>query len=213
MPLLHDRSISITDETKAYDVKKSLPPDKAESVTEFEAFTNSKIIAYETAMAFAKQRKPNFDLVHVLPGYMQGASELHERVEDMQKDFNQATIDAALGNINGTPKMTAQVLLQDVAGVLVLALNPKSVHSMKNLVVVSNHGQGASWDDMAAIVERLYPKEVQAGVLQPIKGQEDWRMHFDVRTSEKAWGNAFADPVWIVKSVVDQYLELLGKEN
>lgn len=211
MPLL--QGSSITDEAKAYDVFTSTPSPIADAFTERKAFSNSKIIAYETALAFAEQRKPNFDLVHVLPGYMQGASELYESAEDMKNEFNEATINAALGKINGTPKMTAQVLLQDVAEVFILAMDLKAVRSMENLVVVSNHGQGASWDDIAAIVARFYPKEVEAGVLNPVKGQKDLKLHFDVRTSEKAWGNSFADPVWIVKSVVDQYLELLGKDK
>jgi hypothetical protein len=91
---------------------------------------------------FVKERKPSFDLVHILPGLMQGASELHETVDDMMNDFNRATIDTALGNILDCPKMTAQVLLKDVAGMHLFALNPTVVHNLENLVVVANDGRG-----------------------------------------------------------------------
>jgi hypothetical protein len=52
------------------------------------------------------------------------------------------TIDTALGNILNCPKMTAQVLLKDVAGMHLFALNPKVVHNLENLVVVANDGRG-----------------------------------------------------------------------
>jgi len=182
----------------------------AENVTDFEAFTHSKIIAYETAVNFVKERKPSFDLVHILPGFMQGASELHETVDDMLNDFNRATIDTALGNILNCPKMTAQVLLKDVAGMHLFALNPKVVHNLENLVVVANDGHGIPWDSMALITKRCYPKEVEAGILRPIRGQKDLMMHFEVRSTQKALGAGFSDAVWIVRSVIDQYLQLRG---
>lgn len=162
-------------------------------------------------MNFAKERKPRFDIVHVLAGFMQGASELYETVKDMQNEYNKQTINTALGNIDKGPKMMAQVLLHDVAKLHVIALDHKAVRSMENLVAVANDGRGIPWDEIADIVKRCYPKEVEAGILRPAKGQQDYTIHVDVRSTEKVSGAKFSDAVSIVRSVIDQYLQLRGK--
>lgn len=117
----------------------------------------------------------------------------------------------ALGTIIDGPKLTAQVLLDDVAKAHVLALDPKDAANSTNLVVAGNGGRGIPWDEMAAIVERQYPNEVKAGILKPTKGQQDWMTKFDVRESEKTLSYRFAGGDEMVKSVVDQYLQLRGK--
>jgi hypothetical protein len=144
----------------------------------------------------------------VLPGYIQGADELNEKAEDMHNGSNSATMGTALGTIIDGPKLTAQVLLKDVAKAHVLALDPKIASDSTNLVVAGNGGRGIPWDEMADTVKRLYPNEEQAGILKPTKGQQDWMTKFDVRESEQALGFRFAGGDAMVKSVVDQYLQL-----
>jgi nucleoside-diphosphate-sugar epimerase len=117
----------------------------------------------------------------------------------------------ALGTIIDSPKLTAQVLLEDVAKAHVLALDPKIAPNLTNFLVVGNGGRGIPWDEMAAIVERLYPQEVKAGILSPTKGQQDWLTRFDVRSTEQALGFHFAGGAEMVRRVVDQYLELRSK--
>ena len=142
---------------------------------------------------------------------MQGASELHETIEDMKKGFNSATIDTALGKITRLPKKTGQILQEDVARVHVLALDDKLVPNLENLVVVANDGRGIPWDEMAETIKRCYPKEVEDGILLPTKGQLDSAKRYDVRSTQQALGVRFSDAVCIVRSVVDQYLQLCGK--
>lgn len=126
----------------------------------------------------------------------------------MHNGSNSATMGTALGTIIDSPKLTAQVLLEDVARAHVLALDPKIAPNLTNLVIAGNGGQGIPWDAMADIVEHHYPQEVKLGILSPKKGQQDWMTKFDVRSSEKALGYRFAGAVEMVKSVVDQYLQL-----
>ena len=129
----------------------------------------------------------------------------------MHNGSNSATIGTALGKAIDNPKLTAQVLLEDVAKAHVLALDPKIAPNLTNLVVAGNGGRGIPWDEMAAIVERQYPEEVKEGILSPAKGQQDWMTRFDVRSTEQALAFRFAGGVEMVKSVVDQYLQLRGK--
>lgn len=204
-------NLGVADQQKAYDVKKSLPNEVAENVTDvFEAYTNSKTIAYEAAIDFVKDRKPSFDLVHILPGYVQGANELNETAGDMHNGSNSATMGTALGTIIDSPKLTAQVLLEDVARAHVLALDPRVAQNLTNLVVVGNGGRGIPWDEMSTIVERYYPNEIASRVLSPTKGQQDWMTKYDVRPSEQALGFRFAGGDEMVRSVMDQYLKLRG---
>jgi nucleoside-diphosphate-sugar epimerase len=174
----------------------------------FEAYTTSKVIAYQAAIDFAKDRKPGFDLVHVLPGYIQGANELNEKASDLHNGSNSATMGTALGTIIDGPKLTAQVLLEDVARAHVLALDPEIAPHLTNILTVGNGGKGIPWDEMATLIQRYYPQEVKLGILSPTKGQQDWMTNFDVRSSEQALGYRFAGGAEMVKSVVDQYLQL-----
>lgn len=200
---------NVADLVEAYETKQAPSVEVADRIEDvFEAYTMSKVIAYQAAIDFAKDRKPGFDLVHVLPGYIQGANELNETASDLQNGSNSATMGTALGMMVDSPKLTAQVLLEDVAKAHVLALDPKIAPHLSNLAVVGNGGRGIPWDEMAAIVQRYYPQEVKLGILSPTKGQQDWMTNFDVRSSEQALGFRFAGGADMVKSVVDQYLQL-----
>lgn len=98
-----------------------------------------------------------------------------------------------------------------MARVHVLALDNKSVHNLENLVVVANDGRGIPWDEMVETIKRCYPKEVEDGILRPIKGQRDSKKRYDVRSTHHALGVGFSDAVCIIRSVMDQYLQLRGK--
>ena len=98
-----------------------------------------------------------------------------------------------------------------MARVHVLALDNKSVHNLENLVVVANDGRGIPWDEMVETIKRCYPKEAEDGILRPIKGQRDSKKRYDVRSTHHALGVGFSDAVCIVRSVMDQYLQLRGK--
>lgn len=175
----------------------------------FEAYANSKIIACHAATDFVKEREVAFDLVHILPGYIQGANELNEKPEDVPRSSNSATMGVALGQVSEGPKLTGQVLLEDVAKAHVLALEQKVAPHLANLIIAGNGGQGAPWAQIPDIIERNYPDEVSVGILRPTKGQQDWLTHFDVRLSEDALGFRFAGGEEMVRSVVDQHLQLL----
>lgn len=197
------------DLVEAYAVKKAPSDEVADRISDvFEAYTTSKVIAYQAAIDFVTDQKRNFDLVHVLPGYIQGANELNETASDMLNGSNSALMGTALGMMVDSPKLTAQVLLEDVAKAHVLALHPNIAPHLTNLAVVGNSGRGIPWDDMAAMIERYYPQKVKLGILSPSKGQQDWMTNFDVRSSEQALGFRFAGGAEMVRSVIDQYLQL-----
>ena len=80
------------------------------------AYVASKILAHAAGDKFVADRKPKWDLIRVVPGYLQGANELYTRAEQMQDDAvlgsNEGTMTTALGKKAGRPRITGQTFLE-----------------------------------------------------------------------------------------------------
>jgi len=76
------------------------------------------------------------------------------------------------------------------------------------LLVAGNGGNGTPWSDVADIIRKTFPKEVESGVLNPVTDQEDYLTKFDVTSSERALGYRFAGAEEMVRSLVGQYVAL-----
>nr|OQO18298.1 hypothetical protein B0A51_13498 [Rachicladosporium sp. CCFEE 5018] len=195
-----------------YSVSEAPPLEAAEQIEDvFQAYAVSKIMSHQAATDFVKQNKVNFDLVRVLPGYTQGENELAENLKDLAAGSNGALLATLTGELDPNKKLMGQVLLEDVAKAHVLALDPKIAPHLTNFAIVGNNGAGIPWDELAETAERLYPEQVKAGVLKPVKGQQDLSWPVDVSSSEKALGFKFAGGEEMVKSLVGQYLALAAK--
>jgi nucleoside-diphosphate-sugar epimerase len=190
----------------AYDIKQAPSDEAAGKITDdWEAYVVSKVIAHQAATDFVKSHQPAFDLIRILPGFVLGANELNDGLEDMSKGSNGGLMSTALGQIQDGPKLTAQTLLEDVAKAHVLALDQKIVPNAANLIVAGNAGQGVPWDDVADLIKRLYPDEVEATLLKPVSGQISSLTRFDVRSSEEILGYRFASAEPMIKSVLGQW--------
>jgi nucleoside-diphosphate-sugar epimerase len=216
LPVLPHPSLGIecADATAAYDI--SPIPDE-ESLKSMEvplfAYVNSKILSHHAGTNFMTEH-PNasFDLVRIMPGYVQGANELATKVCDITSGSAEGVINVATGNVSGeVPKLGFQVLLDDVATAHVFVLDSKKVKGGQNLICVSNNGDGYEWDEFVPLIQELYPEEVKKGIFRPEKGQLTVRLRYDVREAEETLGFSFSGPKEMVKSVLDQYLELEGQ--
>jgi nucleoside-diphosphate-sugar epimerase len=189
---------------------KPVPDDETAEAYEgvFDAYIASKIMAHVAADDFMKDNKVSFDLVRVHPGYTMGAHELDTARSHMFGGTNGALLGTALGNIEKGPKLTGQVLLEDVALAHVKALKPEVASNGDNIIVAGNGGVGIPWDDVADAVKLAFPKEVESGVLKPTTGQENFFTKYDVSLSEKAVGYKYSGAKEMVESVVGQYLAL-----
>jgi len=207
-PIRCSLQVHIADILAAYNIKKLPSGEEASQASNLtEAYGISNIIAHQAATDFAKTA--SVDIVRVLPGLSLGSNELNDSAKDMHFGSNGSLISMALGEIVDRPKLTGQVLLENVAKTHILALDPKIALNLTNFVIAGSGGKGISWDEVAALIERLYPDQVKAGVLKPAKGQESLLTNFDIRSSEKALGSKFAGIEVMVKSVIDRYLRLL----
>lgn len=165
-------------------------------------------MAQTAADDFVRANKGKFDLIYVIPGHTLGANELTTTREEMLNGSNGATIRTALGQREDGEKLTAQVLLDDVARAHIEALKPEVARNGDSFLLAGNGGLGIPWDTVAAEIEKQYPQEVARGDLKPAKGQQDWMTRFDVESSEKALGYKFAGVEEMVRSVIRQYLAL-----
>lgn len=195
----------------AYDIKAV--PDQ-ETLKSYPvaglAYQASKVLSHAAGTDFMKERRPKFELVRVLPGYIQGANELYTSAEQMRDPAvlgsNEGTMNTAFGNKAGFPRITAQVFLDDVAKAHVFALKPEVAKNGDNLLVVGNGGDSTSWSDVVPVIEKLFPEAVAKGIVSPSVEDESANKFYDVSSSEKALGYKFAGPEAYVKSVVGQYI-------
>ncbi len=208
--MVADRS---TDKALAYDLRDLPPQQFLDNVPDARtAYVLSKLISHRRSTEFVEQSKAHYDLIRVLPGYIQGANELYSSAEAMRSltmvGSNEGTIRTALGIPAGHPRIANQVFLDDCARAHVQPLKDASIENMTNLLVVGSNGGSTPWSDVAVMIEKQYPDAVEKGVLKPGASDPILPFLYDVESSEKALGWKFAGSEKYVPSVVEQYLAL-----
>ncbi|TKA78386.1 hypothetical protein B0A55_04718 [Friedmanniomyces simplex] len=199
----------------ANDIRHLPPPDVLANLTSpVQASTFSKVLAHTVVTDWIHAHPDtHFEVVRVLPGYVKGANDLigPDDIESIFISSSEGVLDTALGRIKDEPKPDRHVCLDDVARAHVVALDGKVVRVWHLLTAVANRGIGWTYDDFVDVIERMFPKEIKAGILSPKKGQADWKMGFDVEDTYRALGYEFAGREEIVKNVIEQYLQLKGQ--
>ena len=71
------------------------------SADEWVAYRASKILAYHAAQGFMASERTTFDLVNIMPSYVQGRNELATRKEDVHDGSNDVMVDLVLGAKGG----------------------------------------------------------------------------------------------------------------
>lgn len=195
------------------DIRQCPSMAEAEAVDNAgQAYKMSKILAITAARDFLqlerqKQGRP-FDVVYICPGYVQGAHELCENIDEFFTTTSAGTLNVALGKNLGVPNVMAQVWVEDVARAHVVSLSSTEVKDGDVLVLVGNSGMGWKWDEVGPMIGEIFPKEVEAGILRPMKDQQSMLLNFKASVTEKQLGWQLRGPdVW-AREVVEQYLRL-----
>jgi nucleoside-diphosphate-sugar epimerase len=202
----------------AYDLRDLPPQEALDNAPNMQmAYVFSKLLAHIKSTEYVEKNKVHYDLVRVLPGYIQGANELYKSAEEMRDPTilgsNDGTMRTALSmSAGGGPRPNGQVFLDDTANAHVLALKAPGVKNLTNLLILANEGVPTPWEDVVPIIEKLYPDAVAKGILKPAMLDQNMSYKGDVRSSEEALGFKFAGPEVFVKSVVGQYLKFLGEK-
>jgi nucleoside-diphosphate-sugar epimerase len=177
----------------------------------FEAYAAGKKRALIATKDFVKEKKPLFDIIHILPAFVVGDNEL---VTD-PKLVADATVRAAfcqvLGEDSGWGAVpSTSVHVWDVANLHVKALDP-TISGNQSFLAVSEGEKGTVWGDAIDIVNRNFPQAVKKGILPNNGHTPTKRTKIDASRTEKVFGFKFLSYEEQVKSVVKQYLTLLGE--
>ena len=174
----------------------------------FHAYHAGKIAALAAADEYATDPKTKFDIVTILPSFVLGKNELVTRAPDLALGSNGPVMGVVLGTKSGIPLVSSTVHLDDVAFMHVKALDPTIPAG--TYVANSEGYAGTLWQKAARIVAEAFPAAVAKGLLNPDGVQPSLSTRLDASLSEQVFGFKFKRFDEQVKSVVEQYLELLG---
>ncbi|MCJ1411993.1 hypothetical protein MMC19_006085 [Ptychographa xylographoides] len=171
----------------------------------FVAYAISKVKALRATEEFVATEKPHFDVINIHPGWVIGANELATDAGGAIKGTNGAAMGHLLGMKSTVPRMSGTVHLHDVAKIHVLALDPK-IPGGQSFATIKN----MKWNDNIAFVKREFPDAVKSGKV-PVNGdQPTLNVDFDASNTEKVFGIKFQGYEEATRSVVEQYVSLLG---
>lgn len=175
------------------------------------AYRAAKAIAHRRSMLWMEEHKPAFDLVYVVPAYVQGRNELVTRKADVSHGSNDVMVELVLGKKSPQPRYANTVLVDDVARVQVAALNRQKVKAGDCLI--ASPGKGIAWNDVNEVVKKWFPEAVRNGIL-PLDGEQgSLTVNYDVKYTEQVTGVKFAGLEEQVKSLIGQYVELAENES
>jgi nucleoside-diphosphate-sugar epimerase len=173
---------------------------------EFVAYKGSKILAHWAGTEWMeKHEEVKFDLVRILPPYVQGRHEVARTLRELGGGSNEAIVGLVEGRRSEVPKRSATVFVDDVAKVHVWALDGDKVKGGEQLLVA---GEAVEWDDVTEIVKRRFKEEVESGFLPMGGKQKSSKIGHDSSRVKEVFGLEFVGLEEQVVDVVKQYIEL-----
>ena len=171
----------------------------------FAAYGAGKVAALNATEEYVRTQKPHFDINHIAPSFTIGKNELARTRAETLPPTNLAALAPIIGQAYG-PTPSTSVLVDDIAKIHVLALDPKVPGGQLFLGI--GEGSKTKWEDSIAIVQKHFPDAVASGTF-PLTGKNPTkRLIFDNKYTEKTLGIKFASFEEQVKSAAGRYLEL-----
>ncbi|PVH84716.1 NAD(P)-binding protein [Cadophora sp. DSE1049] len=177
----------------------------------FEAYAASKVRALLATNEFVREKKPEWDVINIMPSFVIGDNEM---ITD-PKLISDGTVAAAMAQVLGGDSgwgavPSTSVHVADVARLHVESLDPK-IEGNQNFLAVSEGERGTRWEQAIEIVERNFPEAVRKGVLPNNGTAATKRTRVDASRTEEVFDFKFRSYEEQVKSVVKQYLSLVGE--
>lgn len=179
----------------------------------FVAYMASKTAALNRAEAWIRDQGSNagFDAVYILPSFIIGRDETAETTADLLGGTNGIPLRLAIGTPNQDTLPYSMNFVEDTAKIHVVALDA-NVGGNQRFIVTNDGREGGSWEDVRELVEKSYPDEVAKGIFQKDpKVYNKITNKADIEKTEKTFGFKLASPETAVRSILDQYVELLAK--
>jgi nucleoside-diphosphate-sugar epimerase len=177
----------------------------------FEAYAAGKVQALVATEEFMREKKPEFDVINIMPSFVIGDNELITDAGLLCDGTVKAALAQILGKDSGWgPTPSTSVHVEDVAKLHVLALDPK-IAGNQSFLASSEGVNGTTWSDAIGIVNRNFPEAVRKGILPNNGTAITKRTRINASRTEEVFGIKFQSYEEQVKTVVKQYLSLLGE--
>lgn len=100
----------------------------------WDAWPVSRCIAHEATTKFIEIKRLSFDLIQILPAYVQGRKRLATNKDKLPGGSNDVMMDLTLGKKASAPRFGSTFLVDDVAKMLVLALEREHAKGGENYI-------------------------------------------------------------------------------
>jgi nucleoside-diphosphate-sugar epimerase len=180
---------------------------------EFEAYAASKIAALNEAEVWMGKEKPRFDLVSILPSFIEGRNALVKNPEEAMEGTNGVILRAVIGNTAPYALPGNSVHIDDVARLHVEALDKTKIPAgayVADSKTPQGTLSGTRWEDIKAIVDKHFPEQIKSGALKNTGFQPSVKNEFDVSKTEKTFGWKLQEFPAQVTSVVKMYLDTIS---
>ncbi|TVY45558.1 putative uncharacterized oxidoreductase [Lachnellula occidentalis] len=159
----------------------------------------------------ANEKKPEWDVINIMPSFVVGDNEMITDPKLISDNTVSAAFAQVLGGDSGWGAVpSTSIHPADIARLHVEALHPK-IEGNQSFLAVSEGQRGTRWEEAIEIVNRNFPEAVKKGVLPNNGTATTKRTKVDSSRTEKVFGFKFQSYEEQVKSVVRQYLGLLGE--
>lgn len=176
------------------------------------AYSGSKTLAHEAAVKYMADTNPHFSVIHIFPAYVQGRNETVTTSQQLYDgpSSNHTMVQYVMGKKSEAPRPSNFVHVDDVAKVHVAALSSATATNGERFIASA---PPIEYKDIDAAVKKLFPKEVESGLL-PLGGEQvTVGGVFETATTTEKLGVEFQGLEPMVQSLIGQYVELLKKEG
>ncbi|GME58707.1 uncharacterized protein LTHEOB_2648 [Neofusicoccum parvum] len=216
-PLIPDSPVHISEDR----IPPEASPPFADVVT---AYCASKNAALRRSIEWMAERGgavgAGFDLVALAPVYVAGRHPLATSTRDLWDSSNSLFLRLLAGKTAGwtegvdAPEVAGGVHVDDVVELHLRALDRDRVPTPPATgVELCTVAVQMEWKDVAAAAKRLFPKEVEKGLLPCSVVGSKTEVRFDSGKVERLFGVKLRGLDEMLESLVPQYLELLEKEG
>ncbi|MCJ1248460.1 hypothetical protein MMC30_005678 [Trapelia coarctata] len=193
-----------------FDDQYEIPVPNGPYHNMFEAYAAGKVRALLTIKQFVAEKHPEWDVINILPSFTIGDNELVTEADQLADGTNAAALAPVLGKDSGWGRVpSTSVHVEDIGKLHVLALDPK-IAGGQSFLAVSEGERGTRWEEALDIVRRNFPEAVAKGVLPNNGPIATKRTKVDSSRTERVFGIKLQGFEEQVKSVVGQYLDLVG---
>lgn len=197
--------------SEVYSASNRIPEDNGPYADEFQAYSASKTAALNASDKWVAEKKPTFDLVNIMPSFVEGRDGLIKTAEGAVSGTNKVILYPVIGVKNPALTPGVSVHVEDIVRLHVEALKPSIPAG--DYIGSSGGVAGTQWEKTNEIVARAFPEAIKKGIFPNDGHFPSYSTHVDAAPTEKVFGWKFQDFESQVKSVVGHYIELKEAES